>query len=576
MENKKKKIIFGAILFSAFYFLFSVSAAQAASLYLSPSSGTHAIGAAFTVNVHVSSAKTMNAASGVISFPADKLEIVSLSKSGSVFSLWVQEPSFSNSSGIINFEGIVLNPGFIGSGGKIISIAFKAKQFGNAVLKFSSGSVLANDGQGTNILSELNNADFQLEYQKSAPQSTISAETSGVPLAPVIISETHPDPNKWYNNKNPKFSWKVPSGVTAVRLLYDKSSNSQPKIEYRPAISEKQIADVQDDIYYLHAQFQNAKGWGPVAHFKFQIDTVPPEKFEIKIVEGEDFVTSRPTLLFNTTDSLSGVDYYLIKIGDSDYNTLNKEGVEKNPYMLPPQPPGKRVVVVKAIDKAGNYTAEVKDIVIKGLIPPSINYYKIELSKNEPFIIRGATSPNVEVSIWLVSKNGEPERHPIQSDDNGDFAFIKSGLPEGVYDFWLTITNKEGAISESTQKYTFSINPTLLQRIGARINNILAIIIPLIALIILLLILLWYGWHKFSMLRRKIKKEVREAGSTLHKAFDLLKEDIRKQIKMLEKAKTKRELTEEEEKIIKRLTKDLNDAEKLVMKEIEDIEKEIK
>ncbi len=56
----------------------------------------------------------------------------------------------------------------------------------------------------------------------------------------------------------------------------------------------------------------------------------------------------------------------------------------------------------------------------------------------------------------------------------------------------------------------------------------------------------------------------------------MLKEAIREQIKMLEKTKTKRQLTEEEEKIINRLKKDLDDAEKFVRKEIEDIEKEVK
>ena len=104
------------LLFSIFYFLFSVSSAQAASLYFSPSSGSYIIGERVSVNVYVSSAdQAMNAASGVISFPQDKIEVVSLSKTSSIFSLWVQEPSFSNSAGTVNFEGIVLNPGFTGS-----------------------------------------------------------------------------------------------------------------------------------------------------------------------------------------------------------------------------------------------------------------------------------------------------------------------------------------------------------------------------------------------------------------------------------------------------------------------------
>lgn len=64
-----------------------------------------------------------------------------------------------------------------------------------------------------------------------------------------------------------------------------------------------------------------------------------------------------------------------------------------------------------------------------------------------------------------------------------------------------------------------------------------------------------------------------EAESALHKAFNLLKDDIRKQIKMLEKISAKRQLTEEEGKVIKQLKKGLDNAEKFVRKEIKDIEK---
>ena len=75
------------------------SGAEAATLSFSPSFGSHASGNTFSVGVFVSSAdQAMNAASGAISFPADKLEVISLSKTGSIFTLWVQEPSFSNSA----------------------------------------------------------------------------------------------------------------------------------------------------------------------------------------------------------------------------------------------------------------------------------------------------------------------------------------------------------------------------------------------------------------------------------------------------------------------------------------------
>ena len=44
---------------------------------------------------------------------------------------------------------------------------------------------------------------------------------------------------------------------------------------------------------------------------------------------------------------------------------------------------------------------------------------------------------------------------------------------------------------------------------------------------------------------------------------------------MLEKTRTKRELTDEEEKVIKQFKSHLYGAEKFVKKEIEDIEKEV-
>ncbi len=218
MENKKKKIIFYLILFSAFCFLLSVSSANAASLYFSPSSGSYAVGDSFSVSVYVSSTdQAINAASGAILFPQDKLEISSLSKSGSIFSLWVQEPSFSNSAGTVNFEGIVLNPGFTGANGKIITLNFKVKTAGAGLLNFSSGSVLTNDGKGTNILTSLGNAQFNLGgAAPTVPEATTPSAVSGAPSAPQIFSPTHPDPNKWYTVKDAKFTWEVPPGTTTV------------------------------------------------------------------------------------------------------------------------------------------------------------------------------------------------------------------------------------------------------------------------------------------------------------------------------------------------------------------------
>jgi hypothetical protein len=145
---------------------------QAATLGFSPSSVLRTVGSTFSVSVYVSSAdKAMNAASGVVSFPIDRLEVVNVSKTNSVMNLWVQDPVFSNTQGTVNFEGISLNPGFMGNQGTILTITFRSKSAGQATIKLSSGSVLANDGVGTNILNELGNASISIQTIPS-PQNT--------------------------------------------------------------------------------------------------------------------------------------------------------------------------------------------------------------------------------------------------------------------------------------------------------------------------------------------------------------------------------------------------------------------
>ena len=168
---KQKAIIF--IFLTFIFYILNPLLVHAATLNFSPSTVLRTVGSTFSVSVSISSAnKAMNAASGIISFPKDQLEVTNISKTNSVMNLWVQEPTFSNTQGTVSFEGIALNPGFIGSRGVILTITFRTKSVGQAKIKFSSGSVLANDGVGTNILDGLGNATISIQAIP-APQDTI-------------------------------------------------------------------------------------------------------------------------------------------------------------------------------------------------------------------------------------------------------------------------------------------------------------------------------------------------------------------------------------------------------------------
>lgn len=189
----KSLLLFFAIVFFPFI-------SHAATLNISPSSGTYTLGQTFSVSFFLSSAsQSTNAVSGSFNYSKESLEIVSVSKSGSIFNLWVQEPNYSNISGTGSFEGIILNPGFIGNSGKLITYTFRVKATGTGTVRMSATSVLANDGNGTNIFTGAGSATYNLTVPAETPVSvpvpvekptpTIETKPIAAPTDPVPVSE---------------------------------------------------------------------------------------------------------------------------------------------------------------------------------------------------------------------------------------------------------------------------------------------------------------------------------------------------------------------------------------------------
>ncbi len=586
--KKTNKLIFNnfskaACFLIGFFCLFIIAeSAEAASFYLSPKTGSYQIGNNFSVSIFVSSADVaMNAVSGTLKYPADKLSVTSISKGGTIISLWVQEPTFSNGSGSVSFEGIVLNPGYTGSSGKIITINFNAKASGNAALSFSGGSILANDGQGTNILAGLGSGQYQINTSDQEPQAPISTTPSPTasaktPNAPLISSPTHPNPENWYNISQAKFSWALPADAVAVKILYDKYPSSSPVVSYSPPINNKQLEALNDGIWYFHAQLKNKTGFGSISHFRFQIDTQPPNPFSITFSPQSDLTDPQPMVFFSTADSLSGLSYYEVKINDDKPLIVSLDAVKDGFYQLPLQLPGNKTILVKAFDKAGNFSTASADFVIEPINPPEITEYQKELLSNEILIVKGKTYPKSKVTFYLKEKSNEKSQI-VESDEIGNFqVFYEEKLSDGVYKISADVTDSRGAKSSKSKELVVLVSLPKFIKAGSTAILYLSIIIPLLALIICLIFMLLFSMFKFKKLKRKLRKEVREVEQSLQEAFRVIKKDISIQIKTLEKARTRRDLTNEEEKIIIQLKKDLDLEEKLIKKEIKDVEKEIK
>lgn len=345
-------------IFSIFVFTFSYSLAEASTLQLSPSSGSHAVGETFSARITVDSGGTsVNAAEADLSFNKNVLSVVNVSKASSVINIWTTEPSFSNTAGTITFGGG--NPSTFSGQSTLVTVTFRVLAEGSGTVEFSSGAVTAADGTGRDVLGNMRTATFTgVSTPEPTPEPTPSVDA---PRAPVVESKTHPKDNPWSNEYEGSFSWNVPSGVSAVRLLVGRQSEATPTVVYDPPISSRELSDEifnEDGLWYFHVQFRNSAGWGAVAHYEFGFDTVPPKDFSVEVIEDEG--TPNPTLSFEAEDDLSDIREYIIKTeGREDIVISSDEHKEAdNRYVfVDPLSPGETLIEVVAIDSAGNETS---------------------------------------------------------------------------------------------------------------------------------------------------------------------------------------------------------------------------
>jgi hypothetical protein len=576
---KTPTILIACALAFGFWFAFPV-AAQAADLYFSPSTGDYAPGDQFTVGVYVSSTdQAMNAASGVYSFPADKLEILSVSKGGSIMSLWVEEPSFSNAAGTGRFEGVVLNPGFTGAGGKILDMSFRVKAAGSATLRFTDGAVLANDGRGTNILQALGTATFSLRgpeppgAEPAAPVDTPPPAPGGTPGRPGVVSGSHPDPDQWYPNPNAAFSWVLPADVTAVRLLYSDNPNSVPSVNYDPPIASRELEDVPDGQWYFHVRFRNAAGWGAVAHFPFGIDTEPPSELNVEVLDRTDLTNPRVKLLIDGQDAASGIDQYEIVIDDGEPIVWQNDG--SGVFESPALAPGNRTIVVTAVDRAGNKTASTVQVKVSQLDPPALTVHTNLLHAGQLIAIRGVSYPDSQVELRVLRDGEEFANEQIVSDRLGVFTYIMNEQVEaGVYTLWGRVVDSRGARSEWRSMGVISVEPTASETIAAanrfiRYYQLIAIVSALASALLLAIFLIVLIRRR--RLRMLVRRETRSTARVVHEVFDFLRDDMKQQAAALKLGKTSNEQVQALRKLLAHLKKSLDKAESGLKDRIEDI-----
>jgi hypothetical protein len=126
--------------------------------YLAGGSGSYVIltpipayveaGQEVSVLVEAVAASPVNTVDIEVAFPTEALTPLSVSKGGSVITLWTEDPKISN--GKVTLRGGVFRKGFIGRH-TIATIKAKATQNGDADVLVRNSVFLAGDGKGTEL-----------------------------------------------------------------------------------------------------------------------------------------------------------------------------------------------------------------------------------------------------------------------------------------------------------------------------------------------------------------------------------------------------------------------------------------
>ncbi len=356
MEKKVKLFIVAIILFAALGLV--PSKASAATLLLRPGSGNFLVGSTFDLSIILDTKNvTINTIEAELLFPQDKLQLANNSIGKSIIQFWPTVPEFSNEKGRVYFAGAIPSPGINVSDGVVLTLTFRVVSLGEAEIKFGGKtSVLANDGQGTNVLNQKPSAFFRFSL---AP-----------PQGPTISSPTHPDQEKWYQDNSPLFIWSKSQFSEGYSFEFNQDPADTPDTTVDGTDATASFQNVTNGVWYFHLREKAGGVWGGISHYGVRVDNQAPAGFKVNVSPSNRTTNRSPIIRFFTTDALSGLDHFEIKIislsSDEAAQALFFEAT--SPYQVINLKPGRYQVVVRALDKAKNTRDETVTISIVGTV----------------------------------------------------------------------------------------------------------------------------------------------------------------------------------------------------------------
>lgn len=485
---------------------------RAATMGFSPSIGTYSVGQTFSVTIRVNAAgKAMNAAEATATFPTDLLTLKSVSKSSSVLQYWATNPSGSNASGRVVFSGGLPSPGYSGSAGTLIVMTFQAKAVGTAKLAMTSGSVLANDGLGTDILTGSGSASFTIK--SVAPSNTNTQQPEQPVEQPQPTAKPTPaltvsvpafsDPTRWYTPQSAVVSWTQTAGLLGVSYILSQNADAVPDATMLTTESKATVVIPTDGVWYFAIRGKYDSGWSAVTRYKLQRDSTAPEPFTVGVVQDRGATDPTPVLSFTASDALSGVARYTLTLDGADPQEVT------NPAALQITTSGHHSAIITAYDAAGNVRESSVEFDVVGYPAPIITYVSTPIILLSPIVIEGTASLNDDVTVYINDEvlGTAKATHALSSDSmRVSWSVTTSRVYRpGTYRITAKVKNgeQESVLSDPTQLKVSGASVQIGGRTVATVALIPVAVTAIGALLVLLILLFLHLWVTLFRVERK-------------------------------------------------------------------------
>lgn len=457
--------------------------AATATIGFSPVSSEIGLGETGKVAVVLSSDVRIYSVDVTISYPTGTVLGVEANAETSVFTITLFPSTVNNSTGQAQFRVAVPNPGAIGNNIPIGTLIFRGAALGTAKLSVIAAKVIAMDADGnnsTNVYSGSSNGTILVNNTKK-PQFTESGEQGPIP---VVNSTSHPDPSKWYSNRNVTFTWG--GGDKDYNWVFDQDPDTLPPTSSKGATTTTTINGVADGVWYFHVRAAKGGTWGPTSTFKVQIDGTPPGSFQLQMEpDPAKDPAALPLVNFNAPDTPSGIDHYEVQLDDAAWVTT------VSPYQVPLLKAGAHHINVRAVDRAGNQTTASADFTLTPISPtpkittPEDNF---TLSLGSQGKISGTAAAGSSVQLFA----NDQFVTAATADKDGKFTItLVDQLNPGQY----TIKVKSTMARHLASDFSNSIKGTIMAG-GTSIGGFpvptwIIVVVYIVIILILIAVLLW-------------------------------------------------------------------------------------